>query len=107
MKTHRIELPPQLRALYIDRVPEQAVSQEFLDDLKECIEDYNGGGEWRAPKVAAKSQGYWILPVHTNIDRTLGTFLYLYDDGKIERITIREDEGDETVLIKPADKEIK
>ena len=53
------------------------------------------------------TEGHWVLPIHTNLDGTLGTFLYLYDDGKIERITLREDEGDEVVLVKPADKDIK
>lgn len=32
-----------------------------------------------------------------------GTFLRLYDSGKVERVTIREGEGDEVLLVRPDD----
>lgn len=94
MKRHRIELPPQRRTLYIDRHPSVTTVS------KSSFPQYE-------PDTVSYKQGYWVLPIHTNLDGTRGTFLYLYDDGKIERITIREDEGDEVVLVKPADKDIK
>ena len=46
---------------------------------------------------------YWIIPIHTNPQQTLGTFLHLYDDGRIEQVTVRVDRGDETITIKPKD----
>lgn len=78
---HRIGLPPQLRALYIERYPKPK-------------EYYQGQGEAR---------GYWRLPIHTDPTNTYGTFLKLYDNGLIERVTVRADEGDEIVVIKPKD----
>lgn len=75
-----------MRALYLERHPAYT------------WEDHKAA-KVRATKVA----GYWLLPIHTNRDRTLGTFFRLYDDGKIEQVTVRADQGDEIVLIKPAD----
>lgn len=49
--------------------------------------------------------GSWILWLSTR-DYTFGTYLQVYDDGHIERITLREDEGDEFMSIRPSDEEI-
>ena len=46
--------------------------------------------------------GVWRLWLHTP-DFIHGTYLKLYSDGRVERITVREDEGDEEMLIKEAD----
>jgi hypothetical protein len=46
--------------------------------------------------------GHYRLWLHTN-DRILGTYLALWDNGKIERITVRADEGDQIDLIKKED----
>lgn len=46
--------------------------------------------------------GVWRLWLHTP-DFIHGTYLKLYSDGKIVRVTVRADEGDETVCIKEAD----
>ena len=52
-----------------------------------------------------RHQDHWQLPVHTNKDQTLGEFLRLYDNGKVERVVIRPDREDEDVfLVKPEDK---
>lgn len=45
--------------------------------------------------------GKWRLWLHTN-DFVFGTFLELHPDGRVFRVTVRADEGDEVVLIKPA-----
>jgi hypothetical protein len=50
--------------------------------------DYMGGGVWRL----------WL---HTS-DFVNGTYITLFSDGKITRTTVREDEGDEVVVIKEA-----
>ena len=50
--------------------------------------DYMGGGTWRL----------WL---HTP-DFVHGTFLTLQSNGKITRTTVREDEGDDVVVIKEA-----
>lgn len=47
----------------------------------------------------------WRVWLHTN-DFIHGTFLCLYADGKVTRVTIREGEGDDEHLIRHADKEI-
>lgn len=46
--------------------------------------------------------GFWILWLHTS-DFVHGTYLRLYDDGCIERITVRDDEGDDIQPIKGPD----
>lgn len=47
--------------------------------------------------------GYWDMWINTR-DYKHGTLIRLYDNGKIERITVRKgDEADEVVLIKPED----
>lgn len=49
--------------------------------------------------------GHWILWLNTS-DYINGTYLKLYDNGRIERITIREDEpAPDIMLIKPEDGE--
>ena len=48
-------------------------------------------------------EGYWRIPIHVDKTGQLGTFIHLYNNGKIERVTIRDDQGDEVVLIKPKD----
>jgi hypothetical protein len=86
----RIGLPPNLKALYIERYPE--------------IRPYKMVA-YVGPDRALHSAGYWLLPIHTSPDRELGTFLRLYDDGKIEQVTLRPDDpGEDVVLIKPEDK---
>ena len=53
--------------------------------------------------VLLGSDGYWDIWLNTN-DFIHGTFLRLYDNGKIERITIRvERPDDDIVLVKPED----
>lgn len=81
---HRIGLPPQLRSLYIERQPSEPNLENNLvyRDMK---------------------QGHWRLPIHTDLNHEYGTFLYLYDDGSIESITYRKDQGPEIVIIKPKD----
>lgn len=37
------------------------------------------------------ANGYWQLWIHANRDITQGTVLRLYDDGRIDNITIDED----------------
>lgn len=44
--------------------------------------------------------GYYKLWLHT-IDYVHGTFLVLYPNGTITRITVRDEEGDECVVIRP------
>jgi hypothetical protein len=51
--------------------------------------DFMGGGVWRM----------WL---HTP-DHVHGTYLVLRSDGSITRVTVRQDEGDDEVLIKPAE----
>lgn len=82
---HIIGIPPGKRELWIERHP------ETYEYATESTRWYNG-------------DGYWLLPLSTNRDRTLGEFLKLYDNGKIERVTIRPDDDNAVVLIKPEDR---
>jgi hypothetical protein len=84
----RVGLPPNLKALYIERYAE--VGYYSLKDRNTF--GYN-----------MEEHGYWLLPLSTNPTRTLGTFLKLYDNGKVTRLTCRDDQADEEVLIKPED----
>lgn len=77
-----IAIPPGMRFLNMERWPKQVVGSENTLD--------------------PRGLGHWRLWIHTN-DRVLGTYLALWDNGKIERVTVREDEGDEVILIKPED----
>lgn len=47
-------------------------------------------------------QGHYRLWLHTK-DFVLGTFLELWPNGEVIRVTVREDQGDERVLVRPAD----
>lgn len=46
-------------------------------------------------------KGMWRLWLHTP-NFIHGTFLMLYPDGKVVRVVVREDEGDEEMIIKEA-----
>lgn len=106
----RVGLPPNLKALYVER--HAAVPHEIISTCVITGHDHEGTptreehqvvrvDRERAPKVA----GFWLLPIHTNPDRTLGTFLRLYDTGRIEQVTLRSDDpGEDVWLIKPEDK---
>lgn len=78
---HRIGLPPGMRVLYIER--HEA--------------DYKGD-QWNETRI----DGHYRLWLHTS-DRLLGTYLKLHDNGKIERVTVRANEGDQVDLVKPED----
>lgn len=76
-----IGVPPGLRVLQIERQP----------DGSDTIYETKGDGHWK----------FWL---HRSLsDRILGTYLKLHDNGKIERITVRANEGDQVDLVKPAD----
>jgi hypothetical protein len=83
-----------MRVLYIEREPSRVISYPYTDYL-----DYD------TPVIRTlkkRISGYYKLWLHTS-DRLLGTYLKLYDNGKIERVTVRADQGDEIVTIKPED----
>lgn len=65
-----------------------AISRISLPTRIQGALDYQGGGVWHL----------WL---HTS-DFVHGTFLKMYSDGCVQRITVRADEGDEVVLVKPA-----
>ena len=44
----------------------------------------------------------WRLWIATN-DYILGTYIELYDDGRVYTVTVRSDEGDEITYVRPAD----
>lgn len=82
---HKIGIPPGVRVLHIERHEEQWIEHPTED-------------------AAYKQVAHYRLWIHRNVsDRLLGTYLALWDNGKIERITVRANEGDQVDLIKPED----
>lgn len=57
----------------------------------------------RLERETTDNLGRWKVWLATK-DFKYGTFLRLYDDGCVERVTVREGEGDEIILVKPEDK---
>lgn len=53
----------------------------------------------------SRLRGYWIVWTATS-DYVHGTYLRMYDSGKVVRVTVRIDEGDEEFVVRPTDKEI-
>lgn len=53
-----------------------------------------------------RQKGVWWMWLATK-DYIYGTYLLVYDDGHIERVTIREDEGDDIITVRPSDEEIR
>lgn len=47
--------------------------------------------------------GYWIVWIHHNPDFTLGTYLTLYQDGRITNTTVQEDGTENVFQVKPPD----
>lgn len=47
----------------------------------------------------------WQLWTATR-DYVYGTYTVLWDDGHVETVTLREDEGDEIINVRPSDKEL-
>lgn len=44
--------------------------------------------------------GYWRIWLAANKDFTLGTYAKLYDSGRLEYVTVREDEPDDITVVK-------
>lgn len=53
--------------------------------------------------IVRGEHGYWILWIFHNADLTLGTFLKLHDDGRIDRVTQHENGTETIVEVKGAD----
>ncbi len=76
----RFELPSPAKCLRIERTEAWC---RFLDENQTLVE--------------VISPAYWRLWLMANGDFTLGTFIQLLDNGKVNRVTWHED-GTETVL---------
>lgn len=92
-----IAVPPGYRVLRIERHPERHT----------CVIDHADGDPTNNVfsniiPIDTKHPGFYKLWIHTN-DFILGTYIALYDTGKIIRVTVRDDEPDDEVLIKPED----
>ena len=74
MKTAiKIGIPPRTKALLIERKP------------------------------CTTKDGSWLLWINANHDFTQGTFLRMYDNGMMERVTVYEDGNERVSIIKPED----
>lgn len=59
----------------------------------------------RLHRIVRVTQDQWMLWTATK-DFVYGTYLLLNHDGSIERVTARQDEGDEIWTVRPSDYEI-
>ena len=56
----------------------------------------------RLQRIIRLEHGWWLWIATT--DFVYGTYIVLYDNGRIIHCTIRADEGDEIMQVRPADK---
>ncbi len=75
----RFELPSPAKCLRVERAHE--------------IE----AAEWGKPHTRTIGKNHWRLWLMANGDFTLGTFIQLLDNGKVNRVTWHED-GTESIL---------
>jgi hypothetical protein len=59
---------------------------------------------YQGKRISFYEEGSWCLWINTH-DYQSGTYLKLYDDGMIERVTLFADGCEEVQLVKPRDKE--
>jgi hypothetical protein len=81
--------------------PEHSCTGEYNDDG--IVE--NGCGEpcsFVYKYKPSTTTGHWLIWLNTR-DYVHGTALRLYDNGKIERVVYREDEGDDVGIVKGED----
>lgn len=57
----------------------------------------------RVPITRHWQDGQWLVWIHHNPDFTLGTYLTLYQDGKITNTTVSEDGTENVFQVKPPD----
>ena len=58
----------------------------------------------RLMRMVRRAEHWWLwLATRDYIN---GTYLCVWDDGHVERVTIREEEGDEFMPVRPSDEEI-
>lgn len=62
-----------------------------------------GGCQYHDGEEDKTIEPHWKAWIGTS-DFIHGTFMRLYDNGKVECVTIREGEGDEVLLIRPEDR---
>ena len=74
------------------------VKQLRVERVDDTIEDYDETNPLLSVSLwATNATGHWRLWLMANGDYTLGTFIQLCDDGKINRVTWHDD-GTETIL---------
>ena len=83
-----IGIQPGTKLLRIERVP---ISCPWIEATEE-LSGYYG-----------HEPGHWIVWIHHNPDFTLGTYLTLYQDGRITNSTVKEDGTEDVFQVKPPD----
>ena len=85
-----IGIQPGTRLLRIERVPSYKV--------RLGNEDYYNNNSYTVTEP-----GQWIVWIHHNPDFTLGTYLTLYQDGRMTNTTVHEDGTEDVFQVKPPD----
>lgn len=57
----------------------------------------------RCLRIVRATRDRWLVWLATT-DFKIGTYLVLRDDGMVLRVTARADEGDEVIMVKPAER---
>jgi len=85
-----IGIQPGTRLLRIERVPmhlRHVGNEDFYNNNAYTVHE----------------PGYWIVWIHHNPDFTLGTYLTLYQDGRMTNTTVHEDGTENVFQVKPPD----
>lgn len=82
-----IGIQPGTKLLRIERVP-----------AKPYVQNTNYYG-----LIDDSHDGLWTIWIHHNPDFTLGTYLTLYQDGRITNTTVSEDGTENVFQVKPPD----
>jgi hypothetical protein len=55
----------------------------------------------RCHRIVRQADG-WLVWIATR-DYQYGTYLLLHNDGRVYRVVVRENEGDEIIVVRPSD----
>jgi hypothetical protein len=102
-----IHIPPGMKVLRIERVispgPTCSGCDKAFPDYYEQWDEQITRTHCCDAVIVPMHTNYWRIWIHTN-DFIHGTSMRLYDDGTIERVTVRAGRADDDIqLVKPTD----
>lgn len=91
----RIALSPGTKALRIERTKQKIVHGSYKEEGVTYMTTEFGG------------HGSWCVWIHAAPDFNSGTFLRLYDDGRMCKVYLHPDGWEEEMELKPSDSQTK